>query len=683
MRLLLYNPTAGRPGVPRYIRPPDDIFDIGFDQEGRGGQIRERLGDQIITPPPPVVISLDQAAREVAGGFTPEQIDLAARMETQEGASIGIFYGELLFGATNVVSHKYEAGTPRNTFSVLHGEGWGGLGRRGEWEGVVKAWYLGEELTKRFDYTIYVDDRVPAGATIVNDEDGWNWITKGPEPYFGRYCHQSADKSGQHQHHFADATQTMSVVTGDILYFFIWLDPASTPTEVMIQFQDGTGSFEHRAYWGANSINLGTNGTNSRRQVSASVPATGQWVRLDVPAADVGMEGQTCKGMGFTLFGGLATWDQAGRYNNTASGNTGYIFRPGYIAPDNQDIVQRQILTTWPTGVAQSGSATSVVRLNTTQSAQDRPDGYKARIKCRRVPNYDSSGAEILTDYGYSTNPARVAADRILHFYERRYPTNLDLALQKFTERIYWPSWTAWRDNCEAQIPWDKAGDGVSVFVKRFEAHIGFPTDLSLAAALDQLTGLSCAMWQDTGKQLIFLPSGTRTPVHNFHPGNIVSIRRSVIDLRKRPNRFVAAFRDEDDEFLGVATIEPPDNTPQHDLRQESKNRVGEIRSEREFSNMNQSQARRVLEYRARLEHDSPERAFLVGMADAMKVLKGDLVTVTHPALGWDSQLCLVLGITVRSAESSADEVACRLQKLDGPLYDDAAHRPRQVALTL
>jgi hypothetical protein len=39
----------------------------------------------------------------------------------------------------------------------------------------------------------------------------------------------------------------------------------------------------------------------------------GQWVRLEVLASQVGLEGVTVRGMAFTLFGGKATWDRAGK----------------------------------------------------------------------------------------------------------------------------------------------------------------------------------------------------------------------------------------------------------------------------------------------------------------------------------------------------------------------------------
>ena len=41
-------------------------------------------------------------------------------------------------------------------------------------------------------------------------------------------------------------------------------------------------------------------------------------VRLDVPAAQVGLEGRTLNGMAFSLYGGRATWDYAGKAGGAA-----------------------------------------------------------------------------------------------------------------------------------------------------------------------------------------------------------------------------------------------------------------------------------------------------------------------------------------------------------------------------
>ena len=81
----------------------------------------------------------------------------------------------------------------------------------------------------------------------------------------------------------------------------------------MLTWNDG--SAEHRAYWGDNKIAWGADKTAGRYHAGA-LPATGQWVRLVVPAKAVGLENSTLTGMGFTLFDGKAAWDTAGKSPN-------------------------------------------------------------------------------------------------------------------------------------------------------------------------------------------------------------------------------------------------------------------------------------------------------------------------------------------------------------------------------
>jgi hypothetical protein len=154
--------------------------------------------------------------------------------------------------------------------------------------------------------TVWVEDTTPAGATLAaSGGDSWNWISSNPTPFSGNLASQSNIAGEFHQHYFFGATETLSVSSGEILIAYVYLDPANTPSEIMLQWHDGNNGWEHRAYWGANNIGLGTN--------IGTLPATGQWVRLEVPAASVGLVGSTLDGMAFTLFGGRATWDHAGK----------------------------------------------------------------------------------------------------------------------------------------------------------------------------------------------------------------------------------------------------------------------------------------------------------------------------------------------------------------------------------
>ncbi|HTZ06005.1 MAG TPA: carboxypeptidase regulatory-like domain-containing protein [Gaiellaceae bacterium] len=88
----------------------------------------------------------------------------------------------------------------------------------------------------------------------------------------------------------------------------VYVDPASPPQEIMFQFHTTDGSWEHRAYWGANDLGWGADGTVSRLRLG-DLPATGAWVELDVPAAAVGLAGGDVDGMAFTLVGGHVWFD--------------------------------------------------------------------------------------------------------------------------------------------------------------------------------------------------------------------------------------------------------------------------------------------------------------------------------------------------------------------------------------
>ena len=158
---------------------------------------------------------------------------------------------------------------------------------------------------------VWVDDAVPSGATATGNGEGWNWISSNPAPYFGTLAHQSALAAGMHQHYFTGATTTLPVGVGNALFSYVYLDPANPPSELMLQWNDGT--WEHRAYWGSNLILWGTDGTVSRRYMGP-LPPTGQWTRLSIPATQVGLGGSVLNGMAFAVYNGRATWDYAGRY---------------------------------------------------------------------------------------------------------------------------------------------------------------------------------------------------------------------------------------------------------------------------------------------------------------------------------------------------------------------------------
>ena len=154
----------------------------------------------------------------------------------------------------------------------------------------------------------WVDDQTPAGATLFADNETWDW--QPGNVFSGSLAHQSALKAGMHQHYFTGAQNPLVVSDPlDILFAMIFLDPDNSPDEVMLQWHTTDWS---RAYWGANLLDWGTDGTNQRRYMGP-LPPSGEWVRLVIPSLEVGIGATTpVDGMAFTLYNGRATWDYAG-----------------------------------------------------------------------------------------------------------------------------------------------------------------------------------------------------------------------------------------------------------------------------------------------------------------------------------------------------------------------------------
>ena len=152
----------------------------------------------------------------------------------------------------------------------------------------------------------------PADAVLRSSGgDAWTWERSEPASPSGLAVHRSTVSGGLHEHGFTGAGETLSVGPGDVLYAWVCLDSRFPPTEIMLSWNDGA-TWEHRAYWGANTITYGLSGSPGRFP-AGPLPPAGRWVRLAVAARAVGLENATLTGMEFSLVDGGATWEEAGR----------------------------------------------------------------------------------------------------------------------------------------------------------------------------------------------------------------------------------------------------------------------------------------------------------------------------------------------------------------------------------
>ena len=157
----------------------------------------------------------------------------------------------------------------------------------------------------------WFDDSLPGGAQPNGDgESAWQYVEAPDHPVFSGEKATRRESDGLSQQYFEKAEQKLKVGAHDRFFTYVYLDPENPPETIQLQFH--RDSWDHRAYWGADKgYNAGKKGTTNHRM--GDLPATGEWVRLEVPAGDVGLSvGSEINGWSFAQSNGTVYWDKAG-----------------------------------------------------------------------------------------------------------------------------------------------------------------------------------------------------------------------------------------------------------------------------------------------------------------------------------------------------------------------------------
>ena len=160
---------------------------------------------------------------------------------------------------------------------------------------------------------VWFDDEPPAGASPLGTEgtESWRWVSAGEGPVFSGKSAMVREREGYSQQHFLGTTAPLPIHAGDKLFVYVYLDPQKPPRQLMVEFNDG--HWGHRAYWGEGLIAYGAEGTFGKVRVGP-LPTPGQWVRLEVDAARVGLwPGSLVNGWAVTQVDGKVWWDKAGK----------------------------------------------------------------------------------------------------------------------------------------------------------------------------------------------------------------------------------------------------------------------------------------------------------------------------------------------------------------------------------
>jgi hypothetical protein len=151
---------------------------------------------------------------------------------------------------------------------------------------------------------IWFFEQIPDGA---QPQGTWEWDFR----LLGRNAHTDPVAAGAvHGHQFQNAPNPFRAEAGEHFFAYVYVMPDQRPDTIMLQWQDAAG-WEHRAFWGDDKIPGGTLGSASKRYIGP-IPPAGEWVRLEVPAALVELEGKDVRGVAFNMFGGKCVWHRVG-----------------------------------------------------------------------------------------------------------------------------------------------------------------------------------------------------------------------------------------------------------------------------------------------------------------------------------------------------------------------------------
>ncbi|MGH9631486.1 MAG: PSD1 and planctomycete cytochrome C domain-containing protein [Bryobacteraceae bacterium] len=160
----------------------------------------------------------------------------------------------------------------------------------------------------------WFSDELPAGAVAEGNQKGepWPWIEGAAEPLLEGVSarKQNAAADQQVRHHLYAAHDPLQFKTRDKLFTYVYLDPANPPKELRMGWsRSGRASYSNVAYWAAAADPAAT-----KQTYMGPLPEPGKWVRLEVPAAKVGMKPDTrgISGWSFGQTGGLVYWGKTG-----------------------------------------------------------------------------------------------------------------------------------------------------------------------------------------------------------------------------------------------------------------------------------------------------------------------------------------------------------------------------------
>ena len=169
---------------------------------------------------------------------------------------------------------------------------------------------------------IWIDGAVPQGATATHSNDQWLFAACPAGGSLINLCHKSilpphADPGtgGLVRYHEYTGGPPQYINKGDVLFAYVFLDDVIMPNQLFIRWHDGTNW--RAAYWGSNWREFGGLTNRENWRYMGGLPTFDKWVRLEIPANYLGLEGRYVTGMSFGFFkeddNAQIVWGRAGK----------------------------------------------------------------------------------------------------------------------------------------------------------------------------------------------------------------------------------------------------------------------------------------------------------------------------------------------------------------------------------
>jgi hypothetical protein len=173
--------------------------------------------------------------------------------------------------------------------------------------------------TEPADFAL-IDETLPDAAAV--DAPGLSDAASGPVQ---SGSHSRKQEAGGLVQHIATLKTPAAVHEGDQLFLWVYLDPAKPARALMLQ-ANVNGDWAHRAYWGEADIPYGKSAGGTAYHRAGDLPRAGEWTRLSVPAAAVGIApGSKIGQLACTQFGGRVYWDNVGLHTTDPARRLGHL----------------------------------------------------------------------------------------------------------------------------------------------------------------------------------------------------------------------------------------------------------------------------------------------------------------------------------------------------------------------